>query len=528
MKRATLSSSILASGLLVLTAGYPASAAPPKLPDSGPIVLRLEEAVEIAMVYSYSLREARLEADDIREQVRQAWSPVWPQIDGSASYTRNITAPNPFAGSGAGNAFGAFDPVGWLAFNEQARLDGNDTISLMEFQDRSEQALANAGVIVDPDANPFLVENQFNFNLTVRQVLYDGAVFSGLRGTSVAHDLADAGVDVEMLNTIRDVASAFYGALLSEQQTTILEKSVARAQATVDETEKRVEQGVVPQFELLTAEVELANLQTEFARAKNAANRSLNDLRLLIGLPADRPLKLRGELSFDGAELDVPTTEEAVGVALESRPDVKEAALTVRSLEIQESATWGRYLPRLEAIANLSYLGSIPDDRTITLSTDNPDDPFELRAETTDFFSDSFWFSSISVGVQLEWEIFEGLQVTSQLERDRLATQRSRIQLERLRSLVRIEVQQSLLDLSTARQQIATQERNRERAELNYSHAQTRVREGVSNQFELRQASEQLDESRFNYLQAVHDFLVARVAYLVAIGTPPVLGSNAQ
>lgn len=109
-----------------------------------------------------------------------------------------------------------------------------------------------------------------------------------------------------------------------------------------------------------------------------------------------------------------------------------------------------------------------------------------------------------------------------------MATRKAKVQLEQARTTVQVEVEQSLRELKTAQQQITTQERNRERAELNYGHAQVRVREGVSNQFELRQASEQLDESRFNYLQAVHDYLVARIGYLVAIGTPPVVGSKSK
>ncbi len=530
MKRSSLSSPIFFLGLFVsLIAGQPAYADEPAIPTSGAITVRLEEAVELALIYNYALRRARIEDKTIRETIRRDWSPVWPQLDGTAQYTRNITAPNPFAGSGAGNAFGALDAIGWLAFNEDARQNGDEPISFGEFVERTNTGLANAGVVIDPDANPFLVENQFNFTLTIRQTLYDGAVFAGLRGTDVAREIGQAGIDDQALRTIQSTASAFYGALLAARQTEIRKKSVDRTQATVDETKRRVQQGVVPQFELLTAEVELANLQTDLARSENAAAKSLDDLRLQIGLPPGQPLRVSGELTLKGVAADLPTAGEAIELAFEKRPDYRQAMLNVEAGEIKASATWAEYLPKLNAFANLTYQGSVPDDRSFTVATEDlNDDPFAVERRTSDFFSEGFWFSSVSVGLLIEWNIFDGFATTARVAMDRLETQRARINLDERKANIHLEVEQSLRQLNTARQQITTQERNRDRAELNYQHAEVRVREGVSNQFELRQASEQLDESRFNYLQAVHDFLVARITYLVAIGTPPMFGGDAK
>jgi outer membrane protein TolC len=78
----------------------------------------------------------------------------------------------------------------------------------------------------------------------------------------------------------------------------------------------------------------------------------------------------------------------------------------------------------------------------------------------------------------------------------------------------------SLRNLEAARQQILSQERNVDRAELNYTFAQKRLQEGVSSPLEERDASEQLDQSKLNYLQAVYDFLRAQSAFETAVGMP--------
>lgn len=83
-----------------------------------------------------------------------------------------------------------------------------------------------------------------------------------------------------------------------------------------------------------------------------------------------------------------------------------------------------------------------------------------------------------------------------------------------------MEVASAMRALATAREQIASQGRNVENAELNYTFASRRLDEGVATPLEERDASDQLDQSRINYLQAAHDYLVARSAYETAVGVP--------
>ena len=85
---------------------------------------------------------------------------------------------------------------------------------------------------------------------------------------------------------------------------------------------------------------------------------------------------------------------------------------------------------------------------------------------------------------------------------------------------VRMEVAAAMRALATAREQMASQGRNVENAELNYTFASRRLAEGVATPLEERDASDQLDQSRINYLQAAHDYLVARSAYETAVGVP--------
>jgi outer membrane protein TolC len=124
------------------------------------------------------------------------------------------------------------------------------------------------------------------------------------------------------------------------------------------------------------------------------------------------------------------------------------------------------------------------------------------------------------VGLQLTWNIFNGFQSSSRLEQAEIQRRRAQTQLEQLRQAVTVEVRRAVRDLENARERIDAQETTVRQAELNYEHVSQRVAEGVSSPIELREASDQLDQSRINYLQAVFDYVVARSNLETALGRP--------
>ena len=171
-------------------------------------------------------------------------------------------------------------------------------------------------------------------------------------------------------------------------------------------------------------------------------------------------------------------------------------------------------------MANFNYSGRVPDDRSRVRTNDpqDPTNPFYFREQQRGFFDDDFWNPSFNVGLQLNWNLFSGFQRSARVQQAEIERRRAELQRDRLRRAVKLEVRKAIRDLEDARERIESQKANVRRAELNYEHVSKRVSEGVATQLELREASEQLDQSRLNYLQAVHDYLVARTDLETALG----------
>ncbi len=492
--------------------------------------LTLQDAVRTGLEQNHDLQSAQLDVRDADAQVREAWGNLYPSLDLTGSYTRNVVTANPFAGSDAATLLGGGGETDWLAFNERRRLDPNapPPITFPEFQQRQRDSLAAAGISLGSGGNPFGVDNEFQGGLQLTQTLYSKQAFASVRGSEQFKDVNRHAQDRQVQMTTNEVVTAFYEALLAEEQARVREQRVDRAETTLQEVSLQVQRGVTPKAQRLGAEVELANARTQMIEARNAANAARDNLKRIIGLSPEQPVDLQGSLDRDqvdemqGISLESLSLSNAVTQAIENRPDLQRARLNVELRDIQKEASRSEFFPRVEAVANLNYSGRVPDDRSEVLTTDpeDPTNPFFYDEQSRGFFNDDFWNPSLSVGLQLTWNLFNGFQSAARLQQAEIQRRRAQVQLDQLRQAVKVEVRRAVRDLETARERIESQRTNVRRAELNYDHVSQRVSEGVARPIELREASDQLDQSRLNYLQAIYDFLVARSNLETALGQP--------
>jgi len=493
---------------------------------SEPLVLTINEAVRTALRNNLDLRGAQLDIENANAQVQEAWGNLYPSLNLTGSYTRNVVTANPFAGSDAANLIGGGGETEWLAFNERRRLGGEQPITFPEFQQRQRDSLAAAGISLGGGGNPFGVDNEFRTGLQLTQTLYSKQAFTSVQGSQQLKDVSRYARDRQVQVTTNEVVTTFYQTLLARERTRVLQKRVERTQKTLQEVSARVERGTVPKARRLGADVELSNARTQLTNAQNAVDLARDRLKRTIGLSPTQPIRLEGSLEEqqdDGLQqvsLETISMSNAVDQALQNRPDLKRARLNVELREIQRKSSRSGFYPQIEAVANFNYSGRVPDDRSRVRTNDpqDPTNPFYFREQQRGFFDDDFWNPSFSVGLQLNWNLFSGFQRSARVQQAEIERRQAELQRDRLRRAVKLEVRKAIRDLEDARKRIESQKANVRRAELNYEHVSKRVSEGVATQLELREASEQLDRSRLNYLQAVHDYLVARTDLETALG----------
>jgi len=469
--------------------------------------LTLGEAIELALTRSFAMRTNQQDLEIARGQIDEAWGSVYPQVDLTARYVRTIETPSPFAGSDADGLFGSFAVIPWLAYNEGARQGGGMPLSLEDYfagcADGSLPPEAGCSNDTGGGGNPFLIPNQATLTLAISQVLYSGRAFAAI-------DAAES-FEAQQLDTLRqesltvaaDVARAYHRAQLARAQVEVLRKSSARIKETLAEITKRVEQGVLPQFQQLSMEVEAANLDSQLLQVETGAEDAVDALKLTIGLPVEESIALRTPLTAPSGPIELDSVDAAMQRAERQRADLARLQHTRKLLVAQKKLVDAENLPTVSAFANAGLQGTLPDDPDV-----GP-------------FSSDYWGPSLNAGVQLTWNLFAGRATDARQRQRQAEVDKFDVQSEQARQGVRLEITRAIRAVDSARRRLEVQSRVVERAELNFRHAEVRVKEGVSTGIEVREASQQLDESRANHLQAVHDLLLAHIEYQVAIGTPP-------
>ena len=103
------------------------------------------------------------------------------------------------------------------------------------------------------------------------------------RASKLTRDAALANYQALVSDTLLSVRIAYQDILLAAEQITVQEASVHLLEQELADTKRRFDAGTVPRFNVLRAEVELANAKPRLFRARNALRISKNNLAVLLG-----------------------------------------------------------------------------------------------------------------------------------------------------------------------------------------------------------------------------------------------------
>lgn len=331
----------------------------------------------------------------------------------------------------------------------------------------------------------------------VQTISEGGRLRSALRTARLQNEQALAQHNVVLANVTAEVRTAYYDVLLTEQQITVSEASVALLQKELEESQRRFEAGTVPRFNVLRAEVELANAHPRLSRARNAHRITKNILVKLLGyqLPReiweDIPLHLTDTLEVPLINTTVP---EAVAHALEQRPELQ---VVRKSQQLRrEGVVQARSgaLPRLQ-----SYVGYGARKSLFT-----PDLDREVHG----------W----EAGVQLTWNIFDGALTRGKVAEADALLDRTQVDYDDLVREIELEVRTACSSLTEAWEVLQSQQKVIEQAEESLRLARARAEAGTGTQLDVLGAQTALTDARTTTIRAKRDYAVARVRFERAIG----------
>ena len=456
---------------------------PPPIPESAPALL--SDIVQAALDRNRDVLDAEYQLAVAAEQVSEAWSEVYPNVNLSTSFTRNVAPQVSFLPAQI------FDPT------------------------------AAEGDFIPVQ---FGADNIWNLAVNAEQTLFDPRIFVGVGAAARFEGLQREALRGRTQQTVTRVRLAFYDVLLGQEEVRLTENSLRRVRESLRETRAMEEAGLSSYYDVLRLEVEVANLEPDLRRARNRHDAARRTLAVEMALDPDTQLDVAGELV--GIDLErFEANSEAnrdiltfMGVSVHDRPSMSELLpegtgnrSDIRQLEITEGLRRAElrieqvdYLPKVFAFGSYG----------LAAQQNGPPDFFGTNAQRG---------SSKQVGLRVTFPIFSGFSRDARIDQRHAALRQAEVQRRFASDQAEAQLRNLLDEVVEARARTAGQKLAVVQARRGYEIATAQYREGFSSQLELTDAEVALRQSEFNYAQAVYDYLATRARLDEAAGRVPLV-----
>jgi len=357
---------------------------------------------------------------------------------------------------------------------------------------------------VDPDSveaffpSQPLVDKNWTATIQVVQSIYEGGrMVSAWRAAKLQKEQAVLQHQTVIADTLLATRVAYYDILLAAQDIVVRDASVTLLTKEFDDETRRYNAGTVPRFNVLRAQVAVANARPAFIRAQNSYRIAKNNLADLLGYQIPRdvweniPLRLTDKLEVSPFTMQLP---DAIAMALERRTEL--GALRAAEKLRQEDIVTAKsgYKPSLQAFAGWGWRNTI-------LTTDPIDEVDGWR-----------------FGAELSWDIFDGQLTKGKIQQAKAAHERSLVELDDAGSKIELQVRTAYSVYIGAKEVLESQKVVQEQAEEALRLAKSRADAGSGTQLDVLAAETALTEARTTQIEAEYAFAVAVARLERAIG----------
>jgi outer membrane protein TolC len=330
--------------------------------------------------------------------------------------------------------------------------------------------------------------NYFDARASVSQSLFNFRDFEKERAASESLKSAQYTYKDARELVVLAVGNAYLLAIATAARIETTEAQVNNAQALYDKAEDQQKAGLSPAIDTLRSRVELQTRQQQLIAARNDYAKQKLSLARVIGLPTGQEFALTEKAPYQA--LTPMPLEVYLQRAYSSRSDYQAAQAQVRSAELSRRAAAAGHYPTLDLNANYGDIGVTPAQ------------------------SNGTW----QVNGGLTIPIFAGGKVHSDVLEADAQLKQARSQLNDLRGRIDYEVRASLLDLSSAAEQVEVARSSVELAEEAFAQSRDRFAAGVTDNLEVVQAQESVASAHESYIQSLYTHNLAKIELARAIG----------
>jgi outer membrane protein len=426
-------------------------------------VYTLDEAINMSLRNNKDIQISVMNVKKSGAAVSEAFGYALPSLDLSGNFSHFLRKPK-------------------MSFPDFSILLQNATYSIL-FDENLIPRDENKFKPVQNILQSFSQANSFSTSITLSQTLFSSAVFKGIGASQIYYDLAKADLNSTVSKTVLSVQKAFYGVLVSKEVLKITQSSFDNAVENLNYTKALYKEGMVSEFDMLQAEVQVENIRPVVLQMENNLKTAMDGLKIILGVDQNENIDVNGEFTYQ--PYNINNEEDLINEALTSNFDLITLNLKKQVDEAFIELDVAGYWPTLAAFGQYSYAGS---------------------SDKWDFST----YSSATVGLSLSMNLWQGNRTKNAVEQSTITYQQTEEQFNQLKEYTQLNVKAKLQELKRVQSLIEVQNQTVVIAQRAYDIAKVRYKEGAGSQIELQNTDLALKQARLNRIQSMYSYLVTK------------------
>lgn len=330
-------------------------------------------------------------------------------------------------------------------------------------------------------------KNSYTGSISAGLPLVNFSLWEQIKSKQCEIDLILEQARASKIDMTKQVKDAYFAVLLAKNSLKVLERSINNAKETLKSTEAGFEQGVVSEYDLIRAKVQVNNLNPSYIAAKNGLELAVLQLKMILSLPQEQEIVFLENLE-DFSDRIVSVTDAESERAVNNNSELRQLDLNIMSLQHNLKMVNSQHLPSLSAFGQYTYQTQAEDFR----------------------FSEYNWVGSAAVGLQLSIPIFNGRTVVNKAKQLKISLQELQLQKQYASDGIDLQIQSAINNMKAAQEQLSVNKDAISQAERGYEIAKVRYQTGSGTILELNDSELSMTQANLNYQQSLYDFLTAQ------------------
>jgi outer membrane protein TolC len=338
-------------------------------------------------------------------------------------------------------------------------------------------------------------KDQVTAALYVTQPVYNAGTQPGIQSAKLQERQNRLLVTGRQTDIAAQLKQTYIQVLVLHERVRLQTESLGRNQKALNDAKSLLAQGKALRVDTLRAYTSVKNLEPGILKLSYAIEVGKQQLKTLMGIDSSEAIELSDSLVLPSAP-GLLAEEEVYNEAKLHRADLKGLDMDQQIAEQQIRLAASGMKPVVSL--NAQYL---------------------LQTQTSQFnYFNSYYPSTPFVGAQVTVPIFNGYANKAKVKQAKIEKDQSVLRSQNAYEELKAEVKQVVANVSETSARIQTSANVKQTALLSYDITQYRYAKGVASRLELTDAELALTTAQSNYLEAVYDYLSARIALDHTIG----------